>query len=202
MRIISRSVLSAAASLVASVCALAQANPPGAPAAPSVLQHNCVLKTLSACNADAQCTPLDNLKGEKLPVKITVDLAAGVVAGVDPEGWVDATSITSFARAADQIILQGVDSAVAWQLLIREKGETMSLSLATAEGASIGFGNCTAVKVTGFPATPGELASRAAFASEHKSLSRADAATLFESAVTVRPQREERFRCQSTVVNS
>jgi hypothetical protein len=193
MKIISITVPTAAASLIASVCALAQANPPGAPATPPAPQHNCVLKTLSACNADAQCTPLDNLKGEKLPVKITVDLAAGIVAGVDPDGWVDATTITSFARAADQIILQGVDSAVAWQLLIHEMGETMSLWLATAEGASIGFGNCTAVKVVGFLATPGELASRAAFASERKSFSLAGGATQLENAVTVRHSEKRDF---------
>lgn len=56
-----------------------------------------------------------------MPVKVTVNFDAGIVAGVDPDGWVDATRIASLARTADQLILQGVDSAVAWQLLIYEK---------------------------------------------------------------------------------
>jgi hypothetical protein len=148
---ISRRVLLAAAIiLVATTGVLAQAatppGPPAASAAPQVRQQNCLLKTLNACKVDGSCAPLDNLKGEKLPVKMTVDLTAGIVAGVDREGWVDATRIVSLARAADELILQGIDGVVAWQMLIDEKNEIMSLSLATDESATIGFGECTAVK--------------------------------------------------------
>jgi hypothetical protein len=32
-------------------------------------------------------TLLDNLRGEKLPDKMTIDLGAGVVAGVNADGW-------------------------------------------------------------------------------------------------------------------
>src|SRR5260221_630942 len=109
-------------------------------------QHNCVIKTLSACGADGSCRKLDNLKGEKLPVKVTIDFALGIVAGVDPDGWVNATRIGSLARTPDQLILQGIDDAVAWQLLIYEKSQVMSFALASADSASIGFGDCTGGK--------------------------------------------------------
>jgi hypothetical protein len=151
MTIIREALLAAAIGLVATTGAFAQTTKPPSPPAPAgsapspAPQHNCLLKTLNACNADGHCAPLDNLRGEKLPVKMTVNLAVGIVAGVDPDGWVEATRIVSLARTADQIILQGIDSAVAWQLLIYEKGEVMSFSLATADGSSIGFGNCTVV---------------------------------------------------------
>ena len=148
--IIREALLAATVSLVPATGALAQAaTPPGPPAgggAPPPRQHDCLLKTLNACKANGSCAPLDNLKGEKLPLKMTVDLAAGIVAGVDPNGWVDATRIASLARTADELILQGVDGTVAWQVLIYEKNEILSFSLATADGATIGFGECTAVK--------------------------------------------------------
>jgi hypothetical protein len=92
------------------------------------------------------CAPLDNLKGEKLPVKVTVDFEAGIVAGVDREGWVNATRIGMLARTADQLILHGVDGAVAWQMFIYDKSGVMSLSLATADRAELGFGNCAVAK--------------------------------------------------------
>lgn len=136
-------LLAATVSLVATTGALAQATTPPSSGA---LQHDCLLKTLDACKADGSCAPLDNLKGERLPVKVTVDLNAGIVAGVDPDGWVDATRIASLARTGDELILQGVDNAVAWQVLIYAKGEGMSFALATGDGATIGFGQCTAVK--------------------------------------------------------
>jgi hypothetical protein len=41
-----------------------------------------------------------------LRVKVTIDFALGTVAGVDPDGWVNATRIGSLARTPDQLILQ------------------------------------------------------------------------------------------------
>lgn len=134
-------LLSAAFGLALIGPAFAQSEPPP----PPIQQHNCVLKTLDACKAEGSCAPLDNLKGEKLPVKVTVDLETGIIAGIDAEGWVAATPIASLARAGDQVILQGIDNGVAWQLLIHEKSELMSFSQASADAASIGFGSCTAV---------------------------------------------------------
>jgi hypothetical protein len=126
--------------------AASSATPPSGYAVAQLQQHNCVLKTLNACGADGSCRKLDNLKGEKLPVKVTVDFAAGIVAGVDPDGWVNATRIASLARTQDQLILHGVDDGVAWQLLIYEKNQVMSFALASADSASIGFGDCMVVK--------------------------------------------------------
>jgi hypothetical protein len=155
MKMISQALSFVAVSLVIG-SALAQSSPPAASSPPASTpaersaapspQHDCVLKTLNSCKADGSCSTLDNLKGEKLPVKVTVDLGTGIVAGVDPDGWVNATKIASLARTADQLILQGIDNTVAWQLLIDEKDPTMSLSLATTDGASIGFGDCTIAK--------------------------------------------------------
>jgi hypothetical protein len=149
MTIIREALLSTAFNLLAIAGALGQAAaPPGQPTGsvrPADLQHNCLLKTLNTCKANASCVSTDNLKGEKLPLKMTVDIAAGIVAGVDPNGWINATRIASLAQTDDEIILQGIDSAVAWQVLIYEKNEVMSFSLATADGASIGFGECTGV---------------------------------------------------------
>jgi hypothetical protein len=146
MTTIRDTLLAAMVSLVATTGALAQAAAPGGSGPPPARQHNCLLKTLNACKANGSCAPTDNIKGEKLPVKMTIDLAAGIVAGIDPNGWVDATRIGSLARTADQLILQGIDSAVAWQVLIYEKNNIMSFTLATADGATIGFGECTAIK--------------------------------------------------------
>jgi hypothetical protein len=150
MNIIREALIVATISLVATSSAFGQATAPPGPSAGSGSspdqERDCVLKTLNACTANAGCTPLDNLKGEKLPFKMTIDLAAGIVAGVNSNGWVDATRIASLARTDDELILQGIDNAVAWQILVYEKNEVMSFSLATADGATIGFGECTAVK--------------------------------------------------------
>jgi hypothetical protein len=116
-----------------------------APSPARLAQHNCVLKTVSACTSDGACKPLDTLKGEKLPIKVTVDFETGIVAGVDAEGWVDATRIASLARTPDQLILQGVDNAVPWEMLISHD-RIMSLSLATNEGVTVGFGECMPAK--------------------------------------------------------
>jgi hypothetical protein len=118
----------------------------GRPSLLKVGDHAGDNKTLSACGADGSCSKLDNLKGEKLPVKVTIDFALGIVAGVDPDGWVNATRIGSLARTPDQLILQRIDDAVAWQLLIYKKSQIMSFALASADSASIGFGDCTVVK--------------------------------------------------------
>ena len=144
-----RALLSAVA-IGATTAALAQSSSPATPSTErgeaQLQQRNCILKTLSACGADGGCGKLDNLRGEKLPVKMTVDFAMGIVAGVDPDGWVNATRIVSLARTQDQLILHGIEDAVAWQLLIYEKNQVMSFALASADGASIGFGDCTVVK--------------------------------------------------------
>lgn len=150
MIMIRGALLSAALSLAAASAAFAQAaSPPPPPAEsgpPFASQHNCQITTLQRCVAGGGCAPLDNLKGEKLPVKMTIDLDAGIVAGVDANGWVDATRISSVARTGDGIILQGIDGVTAWQMLIREKDDGLSLSLEGADGTSVGFGTCTAVK--------------------------------------------------------
>jgi hypothetical protein len=143
-------LLFAGIAVCVTTAALAQSSPPSPPPSRQgeapLQQHNCVLKTLSACGADGSCRKLDDLKGEKLPVKMTIDLALGIVAGVDPDGWVNATRIDSLARTPDQLILHGIDDAVAWQLLIYDKNQVMSFALATADSASIGFGDCTVAK--------------------------------------------------------
>jgi hypothetical protein len=131
-----------AVGLATTGAALAQADPP---AAAPLAQHNCMLKTLSACTSDGACTRLEALKGEKLPIKVTVDFEAGIIAGVDPEGWVNATRIASLARTPDQLMLQGVDNAVLWEMLIY-KDQMMSLSLATGDTVNVGFGECTVAK--------------------------------------------------------
>jgi hypothetical protein len=146
MKIIVSALLSAVASLIATGSPLAQSTPPAESGAPAIPQRNCVLKTLNSCKGNGSCTPLDNLRGEKLPVKLTVDFEAGIVAGVDSKGWVNATRIGMLARTTDQLILQGVDSAVAWQMLIYDKSGVMSLSLATADRAELGFGDCAVAK--------------------------------------------------------
>jgi hypothetical protein len=150
MTIVRGTLLAVTIGLVATTGALAQAATPAGPQATSgaqpARQHNCLLKVLNSCAANGSCSAVDNLKGEKLPVKVTVDLGVGIVAGVSLDGWVDATRIASLARTADELILQGIDGGVAWQVLIYLKNEIMSFSLATAEGATIGFGECTAVK--------------------------------------------------------
>lgn len=143
MKITRKALLSATVALAATGSALAQSDPAARGLAAPIPQHNCLLKKLSACKADGSCSPLDNLKGEKLPVKVTVDVEAGIVAGVAPGGWVDATRIGSVARTADDLILQGIDNAIAWRLLIYEKNEAMSFSLATPDTANVGFGDCT-----------------------------------------------------------
>lgn len=143
MKISRKALLSATVALAATGSALAQSDPRAGGIAAPIPQQNCLLKKLSACKADGSCAPLDNLKGQKLPVKVTVDVQAGIVAGVDSGGWIDATRIGSVARTADELILQGIDNAVAWQLLIYEKNEVMSFSMATADTANVGFGDCT-----------------------------------------------------------
>jgi hypothetical protein len=150
MIIFRESFLAVAVSMLAMTGALAQGamqpNEPIVSGPPPALQENCLIKTLRACKADGSCSPLDNLKGEKLPVKMTADLAVGIIAGVDPDGWVDASRIISLARTDDELILQGVDGAVAWQLLIYEKDQVMSFSLATGDTTTAGYGTCSAVK--------------------------------------------------------
>jgi hypothetical protein len=141
-RQLTAALLAAAAALAATGAARAQiAAPDEAPPA----QHNCVLKVLRACKPDGSCEPLDALRGEKLPVKVTVDFEIGIVAGVDPDGWVNATRIVSLTQTPDRLMLQGVDNAVPWEMLIY-KDEQMSLSLATGEAVSVGFGACTVAK--------------------------------------------------------
>ncbi len=146
MKIMGLALSAVAIGLVTTGVAIAQPAPPAGAGAAPIPQQNCLLKQLTSCKADGSCAPQDNLKGAKLPVKMTVDLDAGIVAGVGPDGWVDATRIASVARSGDELILQGIDTAVAWQLLIRDKGEAMSFSLATADGASVGFGDCAVPK--------------------------------------------------------
>ncbi len=146
MNLIDATLSTVVVGLALAGAALAQPAPPAESGTPPVPQHNCVLKQLSSCKPDGSCARLDNFKGEKLPVKVTVDLETGIVAGVDPAGWVDATRIASLARSGDAIILQGIDNAVAWQLMIDEKREAMSLLLSAADTSSVGFGDCTIPK--------------------------------------------------------
>lgn len=155
MTVIWQAVRAITISLIATASAVTQpavaqpttpATPPSASNVPVVVQHNCLLKTVTTCKETGSCTALDNLKGEKLPLKMTVDLSTGIIAGVDRNGWVDATRIASLAQTDDELILQGIDGAVAWQMLVHPKNEAMSFSLATGMGATVGFGTCTAVK--------------------------------------------------------
>jgi hypothetical protein len=138
----------AAATALATAAALAADPPSGAPAitTAAIIQHNCVLKTLSQCKAASACIPQESIRGKKLPVKLTVDFETGIVAGVDSDGWVNATRIVSLARAGNHLMLQGIDDAVAWEMLIDQTGHQMSLAMAAPDGATIGFGDCTLAK--------------------------------------------------------
>jgi hypothetical protein len=106
-RQLTAALLALAVGLATTRAALAQANPP---AAGQLAQHNCVLKMLSACTSDGASKRLEALKGEKLPIKVTVDFEAGIIAGVDSEGWVNATRIASLARTPDQLMLSSAPS--------------------------------------------------------------------------------------------
>jgi hypothetical protein len=133
--------------------AIAQNQPESSATLP---QQNCLLQIVNICKADGSCTRTDTLHGQKLPARVTVDFAAGIIAGVDQGGWVDATRIAAVARTPEQLVLQGIDNNVGWQLLIHQGTEAMTLSLAAPDGATIGFGTCTMIKeqVAAAPATP------------------------------------------------
>ena len=101
----------------------------------------CTLLSGEKCVGSA-CAPIDNMQKIKLPLKLGVEFASGVIAATDVDGWPMVSRIASINREPSQIVLQGVGFGVGWTMAIKETGPDMTATLAAADGVAVFFGTC------------------------------------------------------------
>ena len=113
-----------------------------AQAAPIPTLH-CEFKAVSACSPDGACKPGKDLSGMPLPLKVTVDFENTVVAAIDETGYARTDNVNSVANSAGQLIVNGIDRAFGWQIVIHDGSPAASITFASADSVITGFGTCT-----------------------------------------------------------
>jgi len=91
---------------------------------------------------EGKCDPIGEISKIKLPLKVGVEIAAGVIAGTDVEGWPMVSRIASISHEPGQIVLQGTGFGVGWTMAIEAIGPRATATLSAADGVSILFGTC------------------------------------------------------------
>jgi hypothetical protein len=91
---------------------------------------------------DGKCDPIESVAKIKLPLKVGVEIAAGVIAATDVEGWPMVSRIGSIAHEPGQIVLQGTGFGVGWTMAIEAMGPRATATLSAADGVSVLFGTC------------------------------------------------------------
>jgi hypothetical protein len=109
---------------------------------PAAQPLRCEFKTMNHCAPDGACKQGADIKGVVLPLNVTIDFDAGVVAAVDETGWARPDRIDGIARSGEQLILHGVDGAFGWQLNIHDKTQAASLTMQASDLALTAFGSC------------------------------------------------------------
>jgi hypothetical protein len=92
---------------------------------------------------EGKCNPVGEVNKIKLPLKVGVEIAAGVVAATDIEGWPMVSRIASISHEPGQIVLQGIGFGVGWTMAIEAVGQRATATLSAADGVSILFGTCS-----------------------------------------------------------
>jgi hypothetical protein len=105
----------------------------------SVLQ--CTLTGGEKC-LEGKCDPITSVNKIKLPLKVGVEIAAGVIAATDVEGWPMVSRIGSIAHEPGQLVLQGTGFGVGWTMAIEAMGQRATATLSAADGVSVLFGTC------------------------------------------------------------
>ena len=140
--------LAAGIGLASTLPGLAQSAPPIAPNALNSARTKmpksaaCTVVKAVTCKSDATCAPATAIGEIKLPMKMTVDFRNRVLLSVDNDGFPVASPIGTFAAAAGQIVLQGVDEGVGWVLHGSGADLSMSFSIASHNSVLSGFGTC------------------------------------------------------------
>jgi hypothetical protein len=120
----------------------AQTQQPGQEPTP-IPTLRCEFKIMTACGPDGVCKPSDQLQGLKLPLLVTVDFENTVVAATDEQGYPRTDKIDAVAKSTSQLMLHGIDREFSWQLLIHDRDQIASLTMATADHTLSAFGSCT-----------------------------------------------------------
>jgi hypothetical protein len=122
---------------------------PSAAAGPTVTRPNlrpvptlrCTFTQANACAPGKACTD-GKIDGLSLPMKVTADFEAGVVASIDDKGFARADAIDQAVASAGQLILLGVDGAYGWLLIIHDNSEAASVTFQTADTTLTAYGTC------------------------------------------------------------
>ncbi|MFO1091617.1 MAG: hypothetical protein U1E46_18740 [Hyphomicrobiales bacterium] len=103
----------------------------------------CTFTDVRACPAGKACLEGKAVQGITLPMKVTADFESNIVASIDENGFARADEIDQTVSSAGQLIVQGVDGAFAWQMVIHDSSDAVSLSMQTADTAITLYGKCT-----------------------------------------------------------
>ncbi|WP_159715177.1 hypothetical protein [Geminicoccus flavidas] len=93
---------------------------------------------------EGKCTPIGSMKKIKLPLKVGIERAAGVIAATDVDGWPMVSRIASITHEPGQLVLQGVGFGIGWTMTVEATGPRATATLSAADGVSVLFGTCQA----------------------------------------------------------
>ena len=100
----------------------------------------CALAEAAQCDPMAACTDV-TLEQIELPDEVRVDFAAKQLTSVDTQRVSPIATIESFD---DVLVLQGHQNSRGWTIIVDRASGHLSASLASADGAFVLAGGCTA----------------------------------------------------------
>ena len=144
----------AALGLLASV-AVAEAQAPAAPAAPSPgaapveasppdlpPAADCTFTKVFACEAEKGCAPSAELGTIDLPARFLVHYGKQIIASVSDSGLPHITEIHSAASQGDNVTLQGTEGLLGWVMQLSRTEPEVTLTTVTHDKVLTAFGTC------------------------------------------------------------
>jgi hypothetical protein len=116
--------------------------PAQSPTRPIPTLH-CTLSDARSCSVGKPCVEGKAIQGLALPMKVTADFEANIVASMNEKGFAQADEIDQTVSSAGQLMLHGVDGAFAWQMIIHDANGGVSLTMQTADTTLTAYGSCT-----------------------------------------------------------
>src|SRR4051794_34129599 len=113
--------------------------------APLPDELQCTLASGQKCT-EGGCAAIDHAERITLPMKVGVELSAGVIAGTGADGWPMVSRVVSLVREPGQLVLQGVGYGVGWTMAIEFPGSRAMATMTAADGMAVLLGTCAAAQ--------------------------------------------------------
>ena len=102
----------------------------------------CAPTDIVSCGPDGKCDR-ETPESINLPKFLKFDVAQNQISGTRPNGDMLKTAIDKVDRAEDRMILQGIEGAVMWSVMVSQNSGDMTITAGSEKVGYVAFGACT-----------------------------------------------------------